>query len=453
MKASVIYIIITIISLSVISTVLYNTSNYLNQYDNNYYNNLLESEFNKIESFSENSLMTVQIINPIKYFPKSLIFEINQDLLNKLYDIEKQDVSIKDLIRDYVNNASKNEDSISGLDYISMAFMETYKYLYSDKMGKNLLNESIILSLLNDVYYKTLNLTRLYGEKEFSPGSNLSVESCYVSFTVSSLIGNIIGNIDADKGFLSLQANVNKTPYIQKMISSDLPRDYWFYQLLNSTVSVLPSNYFSCDKVLDSLYNYLLNVTEELLKSASMSNYTTTFTGIENLRMINEGIYFAKYSYPTDKEMAIEDLLYSLIRLLAIRDLSSLSTNSDYNQAINSLNVNADDLFHSYLNTVKYVRDAIAEVNNSNFLTNYFINWIVNYDILGDIKEEVEFLKDQVDILKSSIEQPNWNPYYAYGELKRIMSTSYLLVFGQVEMEAKHLNELIYLIDKGLNKS
>jgi len=331
--------------------------------------------------------------------------------------------------------------------------METYKYLYSDKMGKNLLNESIILSLLNDVYYKTLNLTRLYGEKEFSPESNLSVESCYVSFTVSSLIGNIIGNIDADKGFLSLQANVNKTPYIQKMISSDLPRDYWFYQLLNSTISVLPSNYFSCDKVLDSLYNYLLNVTEELLKSASMSNYTTTFTGIENLRMINEGIYFAKYSYPTDKEMAIEDLLYSLIRLLAIRDLSSLSTNSDYNQAINSLNVNADDLFHSYLNTVKYVRDAIAEVNNSNFLTNYFINWIVNYDILGDIKEEVEFLKDQVDILKSSIEQPNWNPYYAYGELKRIMSTSYLLVFGQVEMEAKHLNELIYLIDKGLNKS
>jgi len=137
MKASVIYIIITIISLSVISTVLYNTSNYLNQYDNNYYNNLLESEFNKIESFSENSLMTVQIINPIKYFPKSLIFEINQDLLNKLYDMEKQDVSIKDLIRDYVNNASKNEDSISGLDYISMAFMETYKYLYSDKMGKN----------------------------------------------------------------------------------------------------------------------------------------------------------------------------------------------------------------------------------------------------------------------------------------------------------------------------
>jgi len=95
MKASVIYIIITIISLSVISTVLYNTSNYLNQYDNNYYNNLLESEFNKIESFSENSLMTVQIINPIKYFPKSLIFEINQDLLNKLYDIEKQDVQLK----------------------------------------------------------------------------------------------------------------------------------------------------------------------------------------------------------------------------------------------------------------------------------------------------------------------------------------------------------------------
>jgi hypothetical protein len=394
---------------------------------------LIQNELSTLNRLIQSPIPKLPNISSKDYIPSDVYYKINSKLLNNLNKLIIAHPEVRNNISEYLKNASSNLGNSRGMEYLWKAYFIYYMNTMPKDKDNNI---SYINNLLDKIYYQILDIYSKYSEKLNLAPNNYSPQSCLILITIDSTLGSSLDTVKSDKNILNLNNfnNLgNKIQIIHDIYYNDLPRILTNIQALNYTISELPTNLLSCYKTIDYIYNKLLNYIQNLLKNIKPPN---SFIALHNYNLSIAGVELAKEYYPYDKISAIENLLYSLIRLLSLNDLALLTKGSEYNQAVNNTNVDASLLYNSYINTISYVRSALNYINSSDIFLKYLIIWLINYDIIGKLVTFKNAIKEWI----------TYGNLSSIADLKRPLTVSYIMGFGTAEILSRHLIDLINIL-------
>ncbi|MEM1646556.1 MAG: hypothetical protein QXL96_12025 [Ignisphaera sp.] len=433
MNKTITYLLLALVATSIIFSI-YVISTRINS---SYNSQILQNELGTLNKLTQTPLPQMPNISSKDYIPSDVYYRINSELLNELNKSLVTHPEIKNNVSEYLKNATVNLSSPKGTEYLRKA----YSVLYASTMPKDREgNLSYINDLLDAVYNRLLDINSKYSQKLSLAPDNYSPQSCMVIATIDSTLGYALSLVKTDKNFLSSSpSNLgNRDQIIHDIYYKDLPEALTSVKVLNHTISEIPITLLSCYKTIDKLYNKLLNFTQGLLQSTKPQS---SFAAIHNYNLSIAGLEWAKEYYPYDRISAIENVLYSLIRLLSLNDLASLTKGSDYIEAINNTNIDSSFLYSSYLNTINYVNIALNYVKDSDVFLKYLIVWLINYDIIGKLTTFRDEIKGLI----------TYGNITSLNDLKWTLAVSYVMGFGPAEVLSKHLIDLINIL-KGMSK-